>query len=258
MEIDAATPGQLRGGDCVGADELLRVLKRIAHSGAVATYGGKARMTVGVVGYPNVGKSSVINSLLRSKATPTGDRPGITKCLQTVQLDKVLPTPPARATAGPASGAPTDRPPRAGHHADRLARRGGRPLGECRRPRPPPLRCRRQGLPALHPPAPALSHTRPASPPPAAAPPSPPGRSLQSPGACAPAARARGQPGGASRAAQGLTWRTPRSATPRAPRVRSSGGTARPAPAPKRARHTPHRSCFYTRWLGKRTLRCPK
>lgn len=103
VEIDAATPGQLRGGDCVGADELLRVLKRIAHSGAVATYGGKARMTVGVVGYPNVGKSSVINSLLRSKATPTGDRPGITKCLQTVQLDKVLPTP---------SRAPPPDPPR--------------------------------------------------------------------------------------------------------------------------------------------------
>ena len=109
VEIDAATPGQLRGGDCVGADELLRVLKRIAHSGAVATYGGKARMTVGVVGYPNVGKSSVINSLLRSKATPTGDRPGITKCLQTVQLDKVLPTPPR----APPPGLPREPPPTA-------------------------------------------------------------------------------------------------------------------------------------------------
>ena len=34
---------------------------------------------VAIVGLPNVGKSSLINVLLRRKKTPTGDRPGVTK-----------------------------------------------------------------------------------------------------------------------------------------------------------------------------------
>jgi nuclear GTP-binding protein len=43
---------------------------------------------VGIIGYPNVGKSSLINSLKRSKAAPTGNTPGITKSMQEIQLDK--------------------------------------------------------------------------------------------------------------------------------------------------------------------------
>ncbi|NXK29682.1 GNL3L protein, partial [Arenaria interpres] len=39
-------------------------------------------------GYPNVGKSSLINSLKRSRACGVGAVPGITKCLQAVQLDR--------------------------------------------------------------------------------------------------------------------------------------------------------------------------
>ena len=40
-----------------------------------------------MVGLPNVGKSSLINSLKRSKACGVGATPGVTKTMQEVQLD---------------------------------------------------------------------------------------------------------------------------------------------------------------------------
>jgi nuclear GTP-binding protein len=43
---------------------------------------------VGVCGFPNVGKSSLINSLKRSRAAPSGNMPGVTKSLQEIVLDK--------------------------------------------------------------------------------------------------------------------------------------------------------------------------
>ncbi|TRM66534.1 P-loop containing nucleoside triphosphate hydrolase protein [Schizophyllum amplum] len=45
-------------------------------------------VTIGVVGYPNVGKSSLINSLKRSKACAIASQPGHTKELQSVQLER--------------------------------------------------------------------------------------------------------------------------------------------------------------------------
>lgn len=39
-------------------------------------------MTVGMVGYPNVGKSSTINTLLKKKVVPVSNTPGKTKHLQ--------------------------------------------------------------------------------------------------------------------------------------------------------------------------------
>ncbi|NXN81383.1 GNL3 protein, partial [Bombycilla garrulus] len=39
-------------------------------------------------GYPNVGKSSLINSLKRSRACSVGATPGVTRCVQAVHLDR--------------------------------------------------------------------------------------------------------------------------------------------------------------------------
>lgn len=71
----------------VGMDGLLQLLKNYARTGAG---GGKAKTTivVGIVGYPNVGKSSIINALKRSRAVGVSPRPGFTTSMQEVVLDK--------------------------------------------------------------------------------------------------------------------------------------------------------------------------
>ena len=67
----------------VGAENLLQLLKnycRIEDS--------KRNISVGIVGFPNVGKSSIINSLKRSRVASVSNIPGHTRTKQEVILDK--------------------------------------------------------------------------------------------------------------------------------------------------------------------------
>ena len=79
----ATGAGNVSGADCAGAELLVGLLKNYARSG-----GRKTGITVGIVGLPNVGKSSLINSLCRSRAAATGATPGLTRSAQEVALDK--------------------------------------------------------------------------------------------------------------------------------------------------------------------------
>ena len=45
-------------------------------------------INVGVVGYPNVGKSSVINVLKNKVVVASGSHPFVTRSIQTVKLNK--------------------------------------------------------------------------------------------------------------------------------------------------------------------------
>ena len=69
----------------VGVESLLQLLKNYARSGR-----SKTSITVGIVGYPNVGKSSLLNTLKRCRAVGVSPQPGFTKVLQEVVLDKTV------------------------------------------------------------------------------------------------------------------------------------------------------------------------
>ncbi|NLM06398.1 MAG: ribosome biogenesis GTPase YlqF [Tissierellia bacterium] len=51
------------------------------------TSGGKTRTRIMIVGIPNVGKSTLINTLSRRKGLKTGNRPGVTKTNQWLKTD---------------------------------------------------------------------------------------------------------------------------------------------------------------------------
>lgn len=68
-------PGQkLNIGSCLGAETLMSILGNYARGKE-----SKTSIKVGVVGIPNVGKSSIINSLKREKVCPVGGTPGVTR-----------------------------------------------------------------------------------------------------------------------------------------------------------------------------------
>ncbi|CAI5474861.1 unnamed protein product, partial [Closterium sp. Yama58-4] len=72
------------GSECFGADTLIQLLKNYCRNKDI-----KTAIRVGVVGLPNVGKSSVINSLKRARVAKAGATAGVTRALQEVQLDKL-------------------------------------------------------------------------------------------------------------------------------------------------------------------------
>jgi len=67
----------------LGAETLLQLLKNYSRSSDI-----KKNISVGIIGFPNVGKSSLINSLKRSKAVSVGAKPGVTRTVTEVTLDK--------------------------------------------------------------------------------------------------------------------------------------------------------------------------
>lgn len=73
----------LQTSQAVGAEELLNLLKNYCRIGE-----SKSIITVGIVGFPNVGKSSLINSLTRMRSVGVSPVPGYTKVAQEVILDK--------------------------------------------------------------------------------------------------------------------------------------------------------------------------
>lgn len=77
----------LQTSKAIGSENLLNILKNYARVEG-STGKTKQQIIVGVIGFPNVGKSSLINSLKRSRAAPTGNTPGVTKVMQEIQLDK--------------------------------------------------------------------------------------------------------------------------------------------------------------------------
>uniref|UniRef100_A0A1I8EUK4 Guanine nucleotide-binding protein-like 3 homolog n=1 Tax=Wuchereria bancrofti TaxID=6293 RepID=A0A1I8EUK4_WUCBA len=68
---------------CVGADLVMKLLLNYCRNKDI-----KTSIRVGVVGYPNVGKSSFINSLKRKRVCDVGAIPGITRQVQEIDLDK--------------------------------------------------------------------------------------------------------------------------------------------------------------------------
>ena len=83
VKTERASTKLLKSTESLGADALVSLLKNYARSGDI-----KTSIVVGVIGYPNVGKSSVINSLKRSKVCKAGSSAGVTRTTQLVKLDK--------------------------------------------------------------------------------------------------------------------------------------------------------------------------
>ncbi|KAM0675723.1 hypothetical protein GVAV_000498 [Gurleya vavrai] len=64
-------------------DEIFNLLKNYSR-----IENGERKIVVGVIGFPNVGKSTFINAVVRNHSCNTGSKAGITKDIQSVNLEK--------------------------------------------------------------------------------------------------------------------------------------------------------------------------
>ncbi|XP_030828233.1 guanine nucleotide-binding protein-like NSN1 isoform X1 [Strongylocentrotus purpuratus] len=83
VPVSMSSSELLQTSHCLGADSLIKLLSNYCRNVDI-----KTSITVGIVGFPNVGKSSIINSLKRNKVCTVGAMPGVTKAKQEVQLAK--------------------------------------------------------------------------------------------------------------------------------------------------------------------------
>ncbi|XP_054751106.2 uncharacterized protein LOC129256912 [Lytechinus pictus] len=83
VPVSLSSSELLQTSHCLGADSLIKLLSNYCRNVDI-----KTSITVGIVGFPNVGKSSIINSLKRNKVCTVGAMPGVTKAKQEVQLAK--------------------------------------------------------------------------------------------------------------------------------------------------------------------------
>ena len=74
----------LNSNKAVGIEELLNILKNYSRT---ENSNIKTNINVGVIGYPNVGKSSLINSLTRDKVAGVSNTPGFTTVSKEIFLD---------------------------------------------------------------------------------------------------------------------------------------------------------------------------
>lgn len=72
----------VQSSPCIGANLLMSLLANYSRNKDM-----KTSIRVGIVGIPNVGKSSIINSLKRRRACQVGANPGITRTMQEVEID---------------------------------------------------------------------------------------------------------------------------------------------------------------------------
>jgi nuclear GTP-binding protein len=66
----------------VGPEKLMELIKNYSKVDGI-----KSAVTVGVIGYPNVGKSSLINSLKKQRSAGVSGKAGFTRTLQVVEID---------------------------------------------------------------------------------------------------------------------------------------------------------------------------
>lgn len=83
-----AKEAQKLGHESVSVIEMLALLERMVPAKAASRLQGK-KPTIGLLGYPNVGKSSTINALVDRHVVSVSSTPGKTKHFQTIELEKL-------------------------------------------------------------------------------------------------------------------------------------------------------------------------